>query len=262
MKQSKFNKKYKALMLDVDGTIVKYDYSALPTIKVRNAVQKAQKRIIVCLVTGRSYGYVAEILAELKIKSGYVIINNGANVFDLSKKTVIYDQPINLSDAKNIIKILRKEAIPFYIKQKFDHRALLDGYFKKGQVLSKAYMIFTDEKYPSARIDMIVDKIKLLSKVSVNKGRHKYPNKYGLNISHVNATKINAVIAIEKELNIKREDIIGVGDGYNDFPLLMACGLKIAMGNAVDDLKAIADYIAPSVEEDGVADIIERFVLK
>jgi hydroxymethylpyrimidine pyrophosphatase-like HAD family hydrolase len=41
----------------------------------------------------------------------------------------------------------------------------------------------------------------------------------------------------------------------------MACGLKVAMGNAVADVKAIANYIAPSVEEDGIADVIEKFVL-
>jgi len=41
----------------------------------------------------------------------------------------------------------------------------------------------------------------------------------------------------------------------------MACGLKVAMGNATEDLKEIADYIAPTVDEDGVADVIEKFVL-
>ena len=55
--------------------------------------------------------------------------------------------------------------------------------------------------------------------------------------------------------------MIGVGDGYNDFPLLMACGLKVAMGNAVPELKAIADYIAPTVADDGIVDVIKTFVL-
>jgi hydroxymethylpyrimidine pyrophosphatase-like HAD family hydrolase len=41
----------------------------------------------------------------------------------------------------------------------------------------------------------------------------------------------------------------------------MSSGVKVAMGNAVDDLKAIADYIAPSVHEDGVADVIKRYIL-
>lgn len=55
--------------------------------------------------------------------------------------------------------------------------------------------------------------------------------------------------------------MIGVGDGYNDFPLLMSCGLKIAMGNAIEELKDIADYIAPSVDEDGLAKVIDKYYL-
>lgn len=45
------------------------------------------------------------------------------------------------------------------------------------------------------------------------------------------------------------------------FLFLMACGLKVAMGNAVSELKTIADYIAPTIDEDGVADVIEKFIL-
>ena len=41
----------------------------------------------------------------------------------------------------------------------------------------------------------------------------------------------------------------------------MACGLKVAMGNAIPELKEIADYVAPSVDDDGVADVIEKFIL-
>ena len=51
------------------------------------------------------------------------------------------------------------------------------------------------------------------------------------------------------------------GDGYNDRPLLQACGLAIAMGDAPEELKAISDYIAPSAEEDGLAVAIEEFIL-
>ena len=49
-------------------------------------------------------------------------------------------------------------------------------------------------------------------------------------------------------------------DYRNDFPLLMASGLRVAMGNAFSDLKEIAHYIAPSVQQDGVADVIQKFV--
>jgi len=63
-------------------------------------------------------------------------------------------------------------------------------------------------------------------------------------------------------VKIKPQEIIGVGDGPNDYPLLMGSGFKVAMGNAVPELKEIADFIAPSVEEDGVATVIEKFVLQ
>ena len=83
-----------------------------------------------------------------------------------------------------------------------------------------------------------------------------------LDIASSSASKLHGIMEVAKILNIRTEEIIGVGDGYNDFPLLMACGLKIAMGNAVPELKAIADFIAPTVQDDGVATIIEKFVLQ
>ncbi|MEK9178778.1 MAG: HAD hydrolase family protein, partial [Patescibacteria group bacterium] len=80
-------------------------------------------------------------------------------------------------------------------------------------------------------------------------------------ISNGSATKQHAVLKLAEILGIKTNEMIGIGDHYNDFPLLMACGLKVAMEDSVEDLKAIADYVAPSVDEDGVADVIEKFVL-
>ena len=85
--------------------------------------------------------------------------------------------------------------------------------------------------------------------------------KWTISISHTKATKQHAIFEVAKILGIDTHEIIAIGDGGNDLPLLMACGLKVAMGNAVEDLKEIADYVAPSVEEDGVAHVIEKFVL-
>jgi len=82
-----------------------------------------------------------------------------------------------------------------------------------------------------------------------------------LQITHKNATKHHAALKIAEFLNIKSNEMIGVGDGYNDFDLFKACGLRIAVGNAVDELKLMADYVAPDVKEDAIAHIIEKFVL-
>lgn len=77
--------------------------------------------------------------------------------------------------------------------------------------------------------------------------------------SNINATKQNAVVKLYEDVGISSDEIIGIGDGHNDVSLLNACGLKIAMGNAVDELKAIAHYIAPSYIDDGIIDVINKY---
>ena len=62
-------------------------------------------------------------------------------------------------------------------------------------------------------------------------------------------------------IGVDAGSMVAAGDSYNDMPLLQVCGLGIAMGNAPDELKAIADYVAPPVEEDGLAVAIEQFIM-
>ena len=75
------------------------------------------------------------------------------------------------------------------------------------------------------------------------------------------ATKQMAVLRLAAILDCKPDALIGIGDGYNDYSLLSACGYKVAVDNAVPELKAIADMIAPSVTDDGVAAVINRFLI-
>jgi len=253
--------KYKAIMFDVDGTLVAYDYSALPTDAVAAAIKKAQEKVTVCLVTGRSFGSISEVLKKLEMHSGYAVVNNGAQVVSIKDQKLLYDQPIDRADAEAIIDLLEQAQIPFYLKQNFDSLAYHQGHFKKGQSFTAANMFFTQEKYSAEQIDKALQGLTKFKNISAHRTHHKDPDKYGLLICHANATKLHGVGVILKELQLTKEEVIGVGDSYNDFPLLMASGLKVAMGNAIPDLKAIADYVAPSVTEDGAADVIEKFIL-
>ena len=194
---------------------------------------------------------------------GYVVVNNGANVIDISSEKLLYDQPIPLLDAFEIIKILREEGVTFYVKQ--DFRSSVSGGsiqpFVGDKQLQKAYMFHANEQYSSEKVDKIFKKLSHISDLALHKTRHKLPDKYGININHAKATKLHGVEVVMKKLDLKREYIVGVGDSYNDFPLLMACGFKVAMGNGIEELKAIADYVAPSVSDDGVAEVINKFIL-
>lgn len=249
-------------MLDIDGTLIPYDYYALPSEKVKNAVKSAQEKLTVCLVTGRAYKYAEIILDALGMKTGYVVVNNGANVVDISTKKLLYDQPLDIDDARKIIEIFHAEGLDFHVKQSYDRKVLLRPFFEKGEELKKAYMILSAEAYTAEKIDGIMTKLSSFSKINAHKSGHADPKKGGVTVSHINATKTHGIQVIQETLGIEKDETIGIGDGYNDFPLLMACGLKVAMGNAVPQLKEIADYIAPTVDEDGVVDVINKFVLK
>jgi hypothetical protein len=60
---------------------------------------------------------------------------------------------------------------------------------------------------------------------------------------------------------IDRSEMVAVGDGYNDISMLSYAGLGVAMGNAPDDIKAVCGAVTLSNNDDGVADVIERYVL-
>ncbi len=247
-------------MLDVDGTVVPYDYDALPSNKLARAIKAAESKVAICFVTGRSYPFLKLVLKKIGLCQGYAVVNNGAHVVNVATDEVLYDQPIDLVDAKQVIRLFEKEKIQFYVKQGLHDIKYFDNPFKKGQTLKTASMIFTHDVFTSGEVDNFQKKLSHLNNLSSYKNQHK--NGFGLNIQHVKATKLHGVEIVLEALQIRPQETIGVGDSYNDFPLLMACGLKVAMGNAVEDLKAIADYIAPSVDEDGVVNVINKFILK
>lgn len=82
-----------------------------------------------------------------------------------------------------------------------------------------------------------------------------------LEFGHLEATKSSALAFLAKRLGIGREEILAIGDGANDLDMIEYAGVGVAMGNADDRLKAVADYITTSNEDEGVAKVIERFCL-
>lgn len=242
-------------MLDVDGTIMLNQKDAMPSEKVTQAINKAGKILHVGLVTARPYHMTSHLIRHLQL-SGYSIINGGAQICDSISGKVVWEKPIDTKDVIKICRILEKiSKDPFWLE---------DG--DKGarspikNIPKKVFQIYVGRLNPK-QADGFISQLSHISTISLHKTISFKKNCVDLLVNHSLASKQHGIFEVAKLLGIETHDIIGVGDGYNDFPLLMACGLKVAMGNAVEDLKAIADYIAPTVEEDGVADVIKKFVL-
>ena len=247
--------KYKALILDLDGTIIQIKQNglnSLPSENVRKHINRASKLINICISTGRSYSSSLPIFSFLNITAPSTI-SNGAQIIDPKSKRIIKEKIINLETAEEIIKKIK--FIPFKINDGVNDIQYFEGY-----KLTKVLSIFTE-----ANIG-IIEKLENVLSGFNNIVYYKYPcwkkNKSGLYISNVNSTKKQGVLDIANLLDINSNEIIGVGDGYTDLPMLMACGLKVAMGNAVPELKSIANYVAPNIENDGVVNIINKYVLR
>lgn len=241
-------------MIDMDGTLMPSRKDGRPSKKVISAISVASLKIHIGVATSRPYFMVKDIVKDLKLTCPS-IINGGAQVYNMETHEVLWERTIKPKPLKELISYLINNQTPFIINDNGQDVEFTRFYkpFKPFQ----GYIPHIEEN----KAERIIDDLSKVPGLSVIKVNSWANGKVDVAISDSLSTKQHGIFEVCKILQIDNDEIIGVGDGYNDFPLLMACGLKIAMGNAVEDLKAIADYIAPTVEEDGVVDVINRFVL-
>ncbi len=249
------NKKYKALIIDCDGTLVLSQKDALPSAKVTEAIKRISKTIHVGIATQRSLHNVPLIIKHLDL-SGPSIISGGAQIIDSKTLKILSQELIDIKAIYKIIDILKSCKMPFFIQDG-------EGKDKEGwsgnYVPNEPTVVFMPN-LTEEMADKLKEKLLIFEDIAVQKVS-PWDGLFGIVVSGALATKQHGIFKVAKILGIKTDEIIGIGDGSNDFPLLMACGLKVAMGNAVDELKSIADYIAPSVFDDGVADVINKFII-
>jgi HAD superfamily hydrolase (TIGR01484 family) len=245
--------KYKALFLDLDGTTVGYA-SVTPTKRVIQAVRQAQQHLTVSIATGRILNHSQSIIDILGIR-GYCILDQGTQVYDPVGQTMVSELVLERSVAQKAIDIFVSNSLSPYV---FDGQENIP--YKKGNTYSKVISVYAED-FPREKEEALRKDLHVLTEVSVHRMVAKKDSLASIEVTHALGTKQYGIEKIAQLMGIDTHEIIGVGDGYNDFPLLMACGLKVAMGNAVPELKAIADFIAPTVDEDGVATVIEKFIL-
>ncbi|MNJ58743.1 Sugar phosphatase YidA [compost metagenome] len=84
---------------------------------------------------------------------------------------------------------------------------------------------------------------------------------YFLEFTEAGVDKGTSLHHLIQQLGIKQEEVIAIGDSYNDLAMIKFAGLGVAMGNAPDDIKAIADHVTDTNMEDGEAKVVETYML-
>jgi hypothetical protein len=271
------NSNYKLLVVDMDGTIV--DAHGKISEADKKAIASAQAQgVRVALSTGRVVDACRKYVAELGL-DGVHIFFDGALVYDLSHKETIYSQPIKPETLKAAVGFARKSniylelyAIDRYFVEEINwadkiHREFFglhstltnfDEIVSSDTIIKCELMVHNDEEEVKHQLFMEHFSGKLRGSVARTPA---YPEVRFVNVVDPRVNKGSALEKLATHFGISLDKIMAIGDGTNDIPLLEKAGLKIAMGNARNELKDIADYVTLPVDESGVAAAIEHFLL-
>ena len=276
----------KIIALDLDGTLLD-SRKRLSRGNAEALAFAASKGALVVPTTGRFFGMMPESVRDLPFVR-YAITINGAQVFDRETGEAIVRDEIALERAIEIMELLDGFDVVYdcyrgnwgwmtaslqdraaayatnehYLKmvREFrnpveDLKAHLRGSAAEGDV--QKIMLFSRNDDPGAEELRAVER-EMAAKFPEIKVTSSTWNNLELNIA--SAHKGNALAKFAAHLGCTLGECMACGDGMNDFTMVEAAGIGVAMANAVEDVKRIADFIAKSNDEDGVAEAVYRFV--
>jgi len=260
------------IAIDLDGTLLTDELMISPDTVI--AIQKAVGiGTIVTIATGRMFPSAKLIAQQLGINVP-LITYQGAIIKDVNEKEVMYERLISPEIAQKLVEIALEKKIHLQVYQddilysSSENEKLITyseevkvPYMVEPDLFKLAKKGFTKALFieePDC-LDTLQEELRTLFGVRAHIAKSK---KHYLEVTHPEANKGSALLHLAKKLGIDRSEIIGIGDNYNDFDLVSTAGLGIAMGNAVKELKDIADYISLTNNEEGVLHVIEKFILE
>jgi hypothetical protein len=236
---------------------------------VRRTIEEG---VIVTIATGRMFKSALPYVQQLGIDVP-VITYQGALVVNALSRNVLLHYPVPLDLSREIIRESKKNNIHLqvYIDDEYyfeQHNKYSDLYFKVSGIPGKAVGPLEDflVKEPT-KLVMIDEPENILKWMGCYK--EKFAGRLQVTISkahyleftNIEATKGNAVRYLADMYGIKPDEVIAIGDSFNDIPMLTYAGLGVAMGNAPEIVKSHADYVTYSNNDNGVAHVLEKFVL-
>ena len=267
--------KYKALALDLDGTLTDNN-KELPD-KNREAILKAiDKGVSVILASGRPLFGITPIsdALELEKRGGYILAYNGGQIIDCKTGKNLYKRELPRECMEDVCAFARENDVwaltyedttvvcendtdPYVIKEAKCNYTIV----KKVDNL-KEYV-----DYPVSKFLVVGEHSKLLpvQKAILDKYEGRvdafFSEDFFLEVVPSNVAKDESLKILLDKIGITTDEMIACGDGMNDIPMLKIAGLSVVMENGYDEVKKYADVIAPSNVNCGVAHIIEKYIL-
>ncbi|KWX71231.1 Cof-type HAD-IIB family hydrolase [Paenibacillus jilunlii] len=267
----------KAVFSDVDGTLLNSDHKI--TSLTKRAIQKVVKSgVPFVLVTARMPGGVVSLQEELAIHSP-IICYSGALVLEENSEgnmTPIHSTSLSRQETGKILGIVNDRyptiSISLYSYNEWLVRDTRDAWVTQEQEIIHtsptkadfaAYLENNQQTHKilcmgnSREINDLEQTLKNeTTGVSIYKSKETY-----LEIMDSSASKSQAIQIILQRLGLSREEIMAIGDNFNDIDMLSFAGLGIAMANAPDEVKRYADDVTLSNDKDGLKYSLEKYVI-
>lgn len=267
--------RYKAVFIDIDGTLIKKDHSLSP-LTIETIKKVTQLGVHVILVSARPYHGILSISDQLELSAIPIASLNGSYIRE--GQTILLNTKLDL----NILEDLHTRLKNFNV-------SII--YYQQMKWFAEQENQYTENEKKITDVPLIIDTFDNL--MQQWKLENNAPNKLlvvgdaseiqniqvhiqpqfaeslnmctskpvYLEVMNINSSKQAAIEYFLNHLKITREEVIAIGDNFNDIEMIQFAGLGIAMGNAPDEVKSFADYITDTNNNDGVAKALDKFIL-
>lgn len=241
-----------AAALDLDGTVIGPDENISPA--VHEAIVRLAERIHVFIATGREPADVLRYANELGLTTPQ-LCDGGANILDPVQGVSTWTAPLGPVNAEAVVTRLREMGSAFVATHASGTASTFDDVPDWDLIRVSALDLDEDTA------DALATEFRRNKNMYVIKAVLPYNGLWAVDFTLAGVDKASGIARVGQTLGVNPTNMVAVGDSYNDLPMLEACGFSVAMGNAPPEVKDAAEFVAPSVAEDGLAVAINEYVL-
>lgn len=261
------------IALDLDDTLLDSDLQISPD--SRQAIEQVRQRgIIVTIATGRMYLSARPYALQLGLATP-LITYEGAWVKNSQSEEILYAKPVPHPEAREVMQFFRDRGVHFH--SYYDDQLVMESLTREGQAYARLAgveihlmkdLIAGLDGHEAMKIMAIANHEPTLldieqsllarygDRLHITRSKPHF-----LEVMHPEADKAKALQVIARHYGLERREVMAVGDSYNDLEMIAWAGVGVAMGNAVPEVKAQADWVTGSNDEEGVAQVLRRLIL-
>ena len=267
--------KYKLLVLDLDGTLTN-NKKEITEHTLRTLIDAQERGVKIVLASGRPTYGIAPIAEKLELKKygGYILSYNGGEITNWQTGELMYANVLDADLLPYLYQCAKDNDFAIvtykdkYVLTEHPH----DEYVQKEAILNVMQTLKVDNfleyiDFPVPKCLIVgeaerLHQLELQMYEQLKETNEVYRSEpYFLELVPKGIDKAQSLAVLLDKVGIRREEVIACGDGFNDLSMIRYAGLGVAMENAQPVVREAADFITLSNDEDGVAHVVEHFML-